>query len=116
MKFLAKTEELPIEEIRARIANGEVLINCGSGLRTCRPVGIQKGLRTKINANVGTSSDLYNMTLEVEKANCAPQTGHHGYVSLTHPSHARDGERTRRSEETDYYLAEIVDGQQQCRR
>ena len=38
-------------------------------------MGIGKGLRTKVNASIGTSTDIVDMTMEVEKAKIAEQYG-----------------------------------------
>ena len=47
----------------------------GSPYRYTRPVGIGKGLRTKVNASIGTSSDIVDMEIEVVKARIAEANG-----------------------------------------
>ena len=39
------------------------------------PMGIGEGLKTKINANIGTSAEIFNPDLEVEKAKIAEKYG-----------------------------------------
>ncbi|ATZ61165.2 MAG: phosphomethylpyrimidine synthase ThiC [Methanosarcinales archaeon Met12] len=67
MKRVALAEGIDEEVVRERVANGEIVI--------MRSVGIGKGLRTKINANIGTSSVAVDPALEVEKAKVAVKCG-----------------------------------------
>lgn len=67
MRRVALTEGIDEEVILKRVANGEIVI--------MRSVGIGKGLHTKINANVGTSSVAVDPSLEVEKAKVAVKYG-----------------------------------------
>ena len=55
MRTVAQDEGFDPEIIRERVALGEIVIPCNPNRRTQRVVGIGKGLRTKVNASIGTS-------------------------------------------------------------
>ncbi|MEM1554671.1 MAG: phosphomethylpyrimidine synthase ThiC [Thermoproteota archaeon] len=74
MKTIALEEEESPESIRQRIARGTVVIT-HNNRREAHPIGIGEGLRTKVNANVGTSADLCDINLEIEKARIAVKYG-----------------------------------------
>ena len=79
---VAKTEGLHTETVRRRVAAGKIIIagnatgGNGNGSKSKRNVvGIGKGLRTKINASIGTSTSISDVKMEVEKAKVAQQYG-----------------------------------------
>ncbi len=74
MKAVAKDEGVSEEYVRDMAAQGKIVIPNNTG-RNCNIVGIGKGLRTKINASIGTSTDIADMGLEVEKAKVAEACG-----------------------------------------
>ena len=59
MKHVAEKEDLDPEFIRKGIAEGTIIITKNKK-RDTEPLGIGKGLKTKINANIGTSQDCEN--------------------------------------------------------
>ncbi len=67
MERVAKFEGVSAEDIRAGITDGTVIIPFNPIHRNGIPCGIGKGLRTKINANIGTSSDFGTIQTELEK-------------------------------------------------
>jgi len=73
-EIIARDERTTAEVIRAGVASGEVTV-CTSTVRKIRPVAIGKGLRIKVNANIGTSSDASSIEEEVEKAHVAVRYG-----------------------------------------
>jgi len=75
MRIVAKEEDESPEKICKRIAAGRVVITRNIERENVVPLGIGEGLRTKINANVGTSADLCDLNLEVEKAKIAVKYG-----------------------------------------
>ncbi|MGC9345392.1 MAG: phosphomethylpyrimidine synthase ThiC, partial [Candidatus Bathyarchaeales archaeon] len=75
MRIVAKNEEESPQSIRQRLAEGTVIITRNVRHENVHPIGIGKGLRTKINANIGTSPDLCDLDLEVEKAKIAVKYG-----------------------------------------
>jgi len=74
MKEAAVYDDVSPEFIRDGIANGHIVIY-GNPQRKSRVVGIGQGLRTKINASIGTSPDIVDFDMEVEKAKVAEKTG-----------------------------------------
>ncbi|MCR4290156.1 MAG: phosphomethylpyrimidine synthase ThiC [Candidatus Scalindua sp.] len=74
MKEAAAYDDVTPEYIRDGIANGHIVINANPQ-RKCRVIGIGQGLRTKINASIGTSPDIIDFDMEVEKAKVAEKAG-----------------------------------------
>ncbi|NMC09390.1 MAG: phosphomethylpyrimidine synthase ThiC [Methanothrix sp.] len=74
MKLVAESEGRTPEFILRGIASGKIVIPV-SPYRYTRPVGIGKGLRTKVNASIGTSSDIVDVEMEVSKARVAEASG-----------------------------------------
>jgi len=71
MEAVAKAENIDIHVLRQRIAQGSVVIMS----RGNRTVGIGKGLATKVNVNIGTSSLKISPEEEAEKARTAEKYG-----------------------------------------
>ncbi|MDZ7664016.1 MAG: phosphomethylpyrimidine synthase ThiC [Desulfotignum sp.] len=46
---------------------GRIVIPCNPNRKHQKIVGIGKGLRTEVNASIGTSSDICDIRLEAEK-------------------------------------------------
>jgi len=74
MKEAAVYDDISPEFICDGIANGHIVIY-GNPQRKSRVVGIGQGLRTKINASIGTSPDIIDFDMEVEKAKVAEKAG-----------------------------------------
>jgi phosphomethylpyrimidine synthase len=74
MKEVARQEGLDPEVVRRGVAGGHIVIPV-SPYRNVRLCGIGEGLRTKVNASIGTSSDLVEIDVEVEKARQAELAG-----------------------------------------
>jgi phosphomethylpyrimidine synthase len=64
---VAARESLPSDQLLAAVASGLVVIPANRNHRNLRPVGIGKGLKTKINANIGTSADYPRLEDETRK-------------------------------------------------
>lgn len=67
MEAVAARETLSIEKLRGAVADGLVVIPSNRNHKNLRPIGIGRGLKTKINANIGTSGDFTNLDDEVRK-------------------------------------------------
>lgn len=67
MQIVAQKENLPVEEIRAKIAKGVVVIPANRNHPSISPEGIGHGLKTKINVNLGISKDCANIETELNK-------------------------------------------------
>jgi len=74
MATVAQTEQVAEEDVRRLVAEGKIVIPWNRQ-RQPRPVGIGKGLRTKVNASIGTSSDIVDYAAEIAKAKAAQNAG-----------------------------------------
>ena len=74
MKAVAENEGISVQQIIKGLANGRIVIPKNVNGRS-RPMGVGKGLKTKINANLGSSSELEKVKWEVEKAKTAVKYG-----------------------------------------
>ncbi|GAB4306948.1 MAG: phosphomethylpyrimidine synthase [Methanobacteriaceae archaeon] len=70
MKEVAAQENVSEEFIRKSVAKGTIAIPNNVG-RNIKAVAIGAGLRTKVNATIGTSTDILDVDMEVEKAKVA---------------------------------------------
>ncbi len=75
MRIVAKDEGEPLQTIRRRIAEGTVIITRNVRRENVHPIGIGKGLRIKVNANIGTSPDICDLDMEIKKAKIAVKYG-----------------------------------------
>ncbi len=82
MKTVASDEGVTPEFVCRGIANGQIVIPI-SPYRETKPIGIGKGLKTKVNASVGTSSDIEDVDLEVEKTKVAEASGADSIMELS---------------------------------
>ena len=74
MKHVAKIEGVSEEFIRDSVAKGTIIIphNVNRNIEAC---AIGTGLRTKVNATIGTSTDIINFDEEELKAQIAIDNG-----------------------------------------
>jgi phosphomethylpyrimidine synthase len=75
MEKSAVSEGLSAETIRQGLAEGTIVITQNLKHRTIAPLAIGKRLRTKVNANVGTSQERMNIEEELEKVRVAIEAG-----------------------------------------
>jgi phosphomethylpyrimidine synthase len=71
---VAQEEGLDPVVVRDRVARGMIVIPNNS-IRRHRVVGIGEGLCTKVNASIGTSSDIVDVEAEISKAGAAKNAG-----------------------------------------
>lgn len=74
MKIVAASEGVSEDFVRRGVAGGHITIPV-SPYRKVKICGIGEGLRTKVNASIGTSSDIVNIPEEIEKAKQAELAG-----------------------------------------
>lgn len=76
MVIVAEREGIEPQLLMSYVAEGSVVIlkNC-KRKKNILPLGIGKSLRTKVNANIGTSGDLAEIPLELEKLRVAVESG-----------------------------------------
>ncbi|MGC9517583.1 MAG: phosphomethylpyrimidine synthase [Methanomicrobiales archaeon] len=82
MQVIAENENIDINKLIKRVAKGYITIPKNI-MRDTIPVGIGEGLKTKINANIGSSSELEDIKLEVEKAKIAVNYGSDTVMDLS---------------------------------
>jgi phosphomethylpyrimidine synthase len=75
IKHVAEKEGLETDFIIQGLADGEILIPANVNHTNLIPCGIGKGLRTKVNANIGTSSDFCDLNTELRKLQTAIDFG-----------------------------------------
>ncbi|MEO0231949.1 MAG: phosphomethylpyrimidine synthase ThiC [candidate division WOR-3 bacterium] len=76
MEKIAKDENVSPEFIKEKVSEGEIVIPFNPNHKSLKkPCGIGSGLRTKINANIGTSFDYVNIDEEIEKLKVAIEYG-----------------------------------------
>jgi phosphomethylpyrimidine synthase len=90
MKSVAEEEGIEIQDLRERIARGEVIIPLNRKHESVKVVGIGSGLRTKVNANIGTSTDYADISIEVEKARVAVRAGADTIMDLSTGGNLRE--------------------------
>jgi len=74
LQQVALDESIEIERMRRLVADGRAVIT-GSRRPGCRIIGIGEGLRTKVNANIGTSPDHDDLATELEKLRASVEAG-----------------------------------------
>jgi len=82
MEEVAQKEKLEVKYVREMIAQGKIIIPLNVN-RKGAIVGIGKGLSTKINASIGTSSDIVDIDTEVKKAKAAEECGSDTLMELS---------------------------------
>ena len=75
MKRIARDEGVPVNQILRYISEGKIVIPNNITRRMKSPCGIGLGLRTKINANIGTSTDKSKESQELKKLAIAVKYG-----------------------------------------
>ncbi|OGL46557.1 MAG: phosphomethylpyrimidine synthase [Candidatus Schekmanbacteria bacterium RBG_13_48_7] len=75
MKKVALYENVAVEQIREFVAAGKIVIPCNKNHKFEKITGIGSGLKTKVNANLGTSPDSCNSKEELKKMEIAIRMG-----------------------------------------
>ncbi|MFO7860230.1 MAG: phosphomethylpyrimidine synthase ThiC [Desulfosalsimonas sp.] len=75
MQRVAEDENMAVDQIVRQVAAGRIVIPNNPARPGQKVVGIGTGLRTKVNASIGTSSDICDIALEVKKARVAEAEG-----------------------------------------
>ena len=93
MRRVARDERVSVDFIRKGLVNGTIVIPKNIGHRLKKPCGIGFGLKTKINANIGTSKDSSNISGEIKKMELSIKSGADAVMDLSTGKHI---EETRR--------------------
>jgi phosphomethylpyrimidine synthase len=83
MKAAAQAEEVSAEALRDKIALGQAVLPANLNRRPARPLAIGAGLRTKVNANLGTSGECSDLALELAKLETAVAAGTDSVMDLS---------------------------------
>jgi len=75
MKLCAEEEKVPASFIRDGVADGTIVVVRNNVHTGIGPMAVGRGLKTKINANIGTSKDRIDLALELEKVRVSIQAG-----------------------------------------
>ena len=82
MKSCAAAEGVSAETIRGDIMDGRTVIT-KNRLRDISPLAVGKGLKTKVNANIGSSGDNHSVEEELEKLFAAISSGADAVMDLS---------------------------------
>ncbi|MDR0925680.1 MAG: phosphomethylpyrimidine synthase ThiC [Hungatella sp.] len=80
---VAEHEQWEPEKLRELVAEGKVAIPANKNHNCLKPSGIGSMLRTKINVNLGTSRDLNDLDMELEKVKDAVLMGAESIMDLS---------------------------------
>jgi len=100
MKQVAEVEGVPVELIQKEVAAGRVVICKNKRRSHCIPVGIGKYLKTKVNANIGSSADHADIKTELEKLRIAIKFGADTVMDLSTGGPIKDIRRAILGEST----------------
>lgn len=75
VRRISKEEGIPEEFIVQGVIKGEIVVPSNSKHKLVHPIGIGKGLKTKVNSNIGSSPDCIDYELERQKANISEEAG-----------------------------------------
>ncbi len=83
MKLCAQQEGVSPEFICRGVEDGTIVVVSNNRHQSVLPLAIGKGLRTKINANIGTSRDRAELDLELEKVRICAAAGADAIMDLS---------------------------------
>jgi len=83
MEVVAQYEGVEAEFVRQGVATGTIVIPANTKHTNLVPCGIGQGLKTKVNANIGASSDFGNIDTELEKLRVAIDCGADAVMDLS---------------------------------
>ena len=93
LETVAKEEGIPQEELLSLVASGQTVIPANTRHKALHPYGIGRGLRTKINVNLGVSGDCADYHAEMEKVHLAERFGAEAIMDLSNYGKTREFRR-----------------------
>ncbi len=75
MRIVAEAEKIPLKSLQKKIAEGKIIIPKNNIHKIKKICGIGRGLRTKVNVNIGLSPDNQNIRDELKKLKVAIEYG-----------------------------------------
>lgn len=82
IRIVAENESVPVDEVLKNFSAGKISI-MKNRLRDIVPVAVGKGLKTKVNANIGTSPDMFDLKTELDKLSAAVNAGADAVMDLS---------------------------------
>jgi phosphomethylpyrimidine synthase len=82
IRDVSKSEKVDSGIIRRQVASGKIVIPYNP-IHSPNALGIGKGLRVKVNANIGTSREHCNFQEEIGKAQSSVEAGAHAVMDLS---------------------------------
>ncbi len=83
MIIVAQKENIDVQQLMQRIAEGTVIIPANINHKSLSPEGVGQGLRTKINVNLGISGDCNDYSAEMKKVDTALKFGAEAIMDLS---------------------------------
>lgn len=83
LKKISEIEKIDLKILEERFKKGEIVILKNKKRSNVIPVGIGKGLRTKVNANIGTSPERNDIDFELKKLKIAVEAGADAVMDLS---------------------------------
>jgi phosphomethylpyrimidine synthase len=83
MEAVARAEGVGLDHVIEGVAQGTIVIARNTTHTAIMPLGVGRGLRTKINANIGTSKDRMSVADEIEKLKVAVSAGADAVMDLS---------------------------------
>jgi phosphomethylpyrimidine synthase len=87
---VAQDEGVDFALVKEGVEKGTIVILKNKAHQWAKPVGVGKGLRTKINVNLGTSPDRVDSDLEIEKLKLSIELGTDTVMDLSTGGEIRD--------------------------
>lgn len=75
VKKIADSEDVEIDNLTTGILDGTIVVTKNLKRKKVKPTGIGYPLTTKVNANIGTSTDKQDIAFEIKKAIIAEKAG-----------------------------------------
>ena len=82
MRYISRLENIPLEMLKKRINEGRIVL-IKNRTRKIKPCAVGEGLRTKVNANLGTSKDRVSLKKELKKLRLAIECGSDTVMDLS---------------------------------
>lgn len=95
MKYVARKEGIPVEELKVLISKGFAVILANKNHSGLKPVGIGKNLRVKVNTNIGASPLKSNLKEELKKLKVSLDAGTDTLMDLTVTKNADEIDKIR---------------------
>ncbi len=90
MRKIAKDESIPLKILLRKVAEGKIAIPANINHKKLSPIGIGRLLKTKINANIGNSSEQSCVKQEIQKLEIAIKYGADTVMDLSTGEHIKE--------------------------